>query len=252
MIDGFFEESIVKRAKEKGRVQIQIINLRDFAKDKYKTVDDKSYGGGAGMVLMVKPIIAAIRSIKPKITLSKQIPSSRSRGLKSKIVLSSPRGGVYDQKKALEYSRLDRLIIIAGHYEGVDERIKTYINEEISIGDFVMTGGEIAAAAIVDSVVRLIPGVLKREEATSQESFFTASLDTLISLVGKDKPLINLKKKGASSVQLLEYPHYTRPEKYKGEKVPEILLSGHHERIEKWRLSEAYRITKERRPDLLA
>ena len=170
---------------------------------------------------------------------------------KQKIILTSPRGAVYDQKKAQEYSKLDHLILIAGHYEGVDERVMEYIDEEISIGDFVMTGGEIATAAIVDSVIRLIPGVLKKETATEQESFFNTTIKQLIVVVGEHPVLKKLEKSGIKTVQLLEYPHYTRPEEFDKKKVPEILLLGNHAEIEKWRFKQAFEITLKRRPNLL-
>lgn len=212
MISEFFEESIVKRAIEKKLVEIEIINLRDFAIDDYGTVDDRPYGGGAGMILRVDVIHKAISKIKNQ---------------KSKIVLTSPKGKIFDQKKAQGYSQLDHLIIIAGHYEDVDARILDYVDEEVSMGDFILTGGEIPASAIVDSIVRLIPGVLKKDKATINESFN-----------------INEKK-------ILEYPQYTRPEEFMGKKVPEVLLKGDHKKIEKWREEKAIEETKSKRPDLL-
>ena len=211
MISGFFEESIVKRAMTKKLVEIEIINLRDFAIDDYGTVDDRPYGGGVGMILRVDVIHKAISKIKNR---------------KSKIVLTSPKGKVFDQKKAQEYSKLDHLIIISGHYEDVDARVQDFVDEEISMGDFILTGGEIPASAIVDSVVRLIPGVLKKEQATISESFN-----------------INGKK-------ILEYPQYTRPEEFMGKKVPEVLLNGDHKKIEEWRTEKALEETEEKRPDL--
>jgi len=212
MISGFFEESIVKRAMTRKLVEIEIINLRDFAIDDYGTVDDRPYGGGVGMILRVDVIHKAISKIKNR---------------KSKIVLTSPKGKVFDQKKAQEYSKLDHLIIISGHYEDVDARVQDFVDEEISMGDFILTGGEIPASAIVDSIVRLLPGVLKKEQATISESFN-----------------INGKK-------ILEYPQYTRPEEFMGKKVPEILLKGDHKKIEKWQMEKALEETRKKRPDLL-
>lgn len=212
MVSSFFEESIIKRAVEKKLVEIEVIYLRDFATDSYGTVDDRPYGGGAGMVLKVDVLHQAIKKAKTK---------------NSHVVLTSARGRVFNQDKAKQFSKLSHLVIIAGHYEGVDERVLDYVDEEISIGDFVMTGGEIAAAAITDSVVRLIPGVLKKDEATVNETFD----------IGGRK--------------LLEYPQYTRPEIYQGKKVPKILLTGDHKKIEKWRQEQALELTKKRRPDLL-
>ncbi len=251
MVGCFLNESIVKRAQEKKLVAVEIVNIRDFAEDSYGTVDDRPYGGGAGMVLMAKPIVSAIKITKSQFPISKQITKSKSSNRKQKVVLTSPRGEVYIQKKAQEYSKLDHLILIAGHYEGVDERVLKYVDEEVSLGDFVMTGGEIAAAAIVDSMVRLLPGVLKKDEAVEQESFFTVSLDQLLDVVGKHPVLMNLKKKGIKNITLLEYPHYTRPEEFSKMKAPEVLLSGNHAEIEKWRLQQSFELTLKKRRDLL-
>lgn len=225
MISGFFGESIVKRAIEKKLVEIEIINLRDFAIDDYGTVDDRPYGGGAGMVLRVDVIYKALSKItNNKLQITNKILNSK---IKTKTILTSPKGKVFGQKKAQELSKLDHLIIVAGHYEDVDARVLDYIDEEISMGDFILTGGEIPASAIVDSIVRLIPGVLKKDQATVQESFN-----------------INEKK-------ILEYPQYTRPEEFMGKKVPEILLKGDHKKIEKWREEKSMEETKNKRPDLL-
>jgi len=228
MISGFFEESIVKRAQDKKLVEIKLINLRDFAIDDYGSVDDRPYGGGVGMIMRVDVIYRALSKIQNlKSKISNPNLKSKIINNKSKIILTSPKGRVFDQAKATEYSKLDQLAIIAGHYEGVDERVLDYIDEEISMGDFVMTGGEIAVAAITDSVVRLIRGVLTKNEATRQESFS-----------------FNNKK-------LLEYPQYTRPENFRGKKVPEVLLSGNHKKIEDWRLKKAFQETSKKRKDLL-
>lgn len=226
MISSFFEESIIKKAIEKKLVEIELINLRDFAIDDYGTVDDRPYGGGAGMILRIEPIYNALQSAISnfKFLISKQILNSKK--INSKTILTSPRGKVFNQQLALSYSKLDHLIIIAGHYEGVDERVSNFIDEEVSIGDFVLTGGEMPAAMITDSVVRLIPGVLKKQEAVTEETF-------------------NIKGK-----KLLEYPQYTRPKEFKGLKVPKVLMKGNHKEIEKWRLEQAKKITKKRRSDL--
>ncbi len=221
MISGFFEESIVKRAIEKKLVEIEIINLRDFAIDDYGTVDDRPYGGGAGMILKVEPIYKALEKIK------NQKSKVKSESKNSKVIITSPKGKIFDQKKAVEYSKLDNLIIIAGHYEDVDARVLDYIDEEISMGDFILTGGEIPASAIVDSIVRLIPGVLKKDQATKKESF-------------------NFNDK-----KILEYPQYTRPEEFMGKTVPEILLKGDHKKIKKWQTEKALEETQKKRPDLL-
>ena len=176
MISGFFEESIIKRAQNKKLVEIEIINLRDFSIDDYGTVDDRPYGGGVGMILRVDVLYKAISKIKnPAFAKASSVAKAlgdKSEGKQnSKVIITSPKGKIFDQKKAVEYSKLDNLIIIAGHYEDVDARVLDYVEEEISMGDFILTGGEIPASAIVDSVVRLIPGVLKKDQATKNESF---------------------------------------------------------------------------------
>ena len=214
-----FEASIVKRAIDKRLVEINIHNLRKWAKDRRGTVDDRPYGGGVGMVMMAAPIADAIGELK----------GQRAKG---KVILLSPRGKVWKQELAQEYSTLSHFLLLCGHYEGVDERVREFIDEEISIGDFVLTGGELPAMVLVDSIVRLIPGVLEKPAATQNESFSP----------NHQSPITN---------RLLEYPQYTRPENFRGLKVPEVLLSGNHAEIEKWRKQEALDITKKNRPDLL-
>ena len=210
MFSGPFKESIIKRAQEKGLAKIKIHNLRDWTEDKHKTVDDKPFGGGAGMVMKVEIIDKALKDLKTK---------------NSKIILLTPQGKVFKQKIAQKYAKLDHMILICGHYEGFDERIReNLVDEEVSIGDYVLTGGEIPAMVIVDSVVRLISGVVGNDESIRDESF---------------------------SDNLLEYPQYTRPADYKGKKVPEVLLSGNHAQIKKWRKEQAEEKTKKRRSDLL-
>jgi len=236
MISGFLNESILKRAQEKKRVEIEVVNLRDFSIDSYGTVDDRPYGGGAGMVMRADVLGAAIKKVKDS---------------NSKVILTSAKGNRFDQQKAQELARLDHVVIIAGHYEGVDERVMEHIDEEISIGDYVLTGGEIPAAVIIDSVVRLIPGVLKKNEATQEESFYEVSVQELIPIVGETGILSHLKKNNIISVRLLEYPQYTRPEEFAGKKVPDELLSGDHEKIRTYRLKKAYEETIAKRPDLL-
>jgi tRNA (guanine37-N1)-methyltransferase len=189
------------------------------------------------MVLMVEPIVKALRSLNLEVN--------------KKIALTSAKGETYSQEKALEYSHLEHLVIIAGHYEGFDERILEYIDEEISLGDFVMTGGEITAAAVLDSVVRLLPGVLKKEGATEIESFYKVPLAELINAVGLTPELESLQNAGKTEVQLLEFPHYTRPEIFEDKKIPDVLLSGHHKEIYKWRLQQSYKQTLQKRHDLL-
>ena len=203
------KQSIIGKAIEKNILEINLINIRDFSKDKHKKVDDTPYGGGAGMVMRADVIYDAYKSIAND---------------KSKVIFLSPQGKTLNQQKVEELSKEENLILICGHYEGIDQRvIDEIVDEEISIGDYVLTGGELPAMVLIDSVCRYVPGVLA-EESTKEESF---------------------------SKGLLEYPQYTRPETFNGKKVPEILLSGHHENIEKWRKEEAVRITKIKRPDLL-
>lgn len=245
MISGFFEESIVRRAIEKKLVEVELINLRDFAVDSYGSVDDRPYGGGVGMILRADIAIKAFNKVKNQRFQTKTITK------KSKIILTSPKGRIFNQRTAINYSKLNHLIIFAGHYEGVDERVLDYIDEEVSLGDFVMTGGEITAAAITDAIVRLLPNVLKKKEATAQESFFEISIDKLIDAVGSNKTLLNLQRKGVLSVKLLEYPQYTRPQVVNGKSVPDVLLNGNHREIEVWRIKSAFEETLKKRKDLL-
>ncbi|NCN58700.1 tRNA (guanosine(37)-N1)-methyltransferase TrmD [Candidatus Roizmanbacteria bacterium CG22_combo_CG10-13_8_21_14_all_38_20] len=222
MFSGPFEESIVQRAQDKKLVQITIYDLRNWALDKRGTVDDKPYGGGTGMLLRPEPIFDVVKDIKSKSPTSHFV---KGRTLNTRVVLLDAGGELYNQKKAAEYSKLDQLILICGHYEGVDYRVHEHLADEIiSIGNFVLTGGEIPAMLIADSVTRLIPGVLEKEEATTIESF--------------------------SDEMTLEYPQYTRPEIYQGHKVPEILLSGDHAKIDNWRKEESIKRTEVNRSDL--
>lgn len=208
MFSGFMNESIIKRAIDEKRVTINTVNFRDYAKNKHKKVDDTPYGGGSGMVLMCQPIFDAVDSVRTE---------------KSKVVLLSPQGKKFSQKKAYELSKEEHLIFICGHYEGFDERIKSICDEEISIGDYVLTGGELPAMVITDSIVRLLPGVID-EQSHLNDSF---------------------------NDNLLDYPTYTKPRNYKGMQVPEVLLSGDHEKIKEWRDEKRLKITSEKRPDLL-
>lgn len=243
MFTGPFDLSIVKRAQEKGLVEITVHDLRKWTEDKRGTVDDRPYGGGAGMVMKIEPIAQAINSLKHQKTSTKSQINSKSKIQNNKqqtinnkqlIILTSPRGQVWNQNKAREFSQLDYLIIICGHYEGVDERVTNFIDEEISIGDYVLTGGEIPAMAIVDSIVRLIPGVLIKENVTVNESFSIPNTQYLI-----------------PNTSLLEYPQYTHPEDYNGLKVPPVLLSGNHKEISEWKKQKALEKTTKVRPDML-
>lgn len=213
MFDGPFSQSILKRAQEKKFVEIRLVNIRDFGQGKHKVVDDRPYGGGVGMVMKVDVLDLAIQSVKDThLTKNEQ-----------QVVLLDPRGQQFVQKKAKELSTLKHLILLCGHYEGIDERVRSLVDQTISIGDFVLTGGETAAMVITDSVIRLIDGVLK-PDATTLESF---------------------------STPLLEHPQYTTPQTYKGMNVPEILLSGNHQKIEEWKKNTSKEITQMHRPDLL-
>jgi len=212
MFKGPFDESIIKRAQDKGLVEINILNLRNWAKDKHKTVDDRPFGGGVGMIMKVDVLDRAIQTLK-------------SKKMKTKVILLDAGGKKFTQKEAKRLSKMKHLILIAGHYEGVDFRVHEKIADEvISIGDYVLTGGELPAMVLTDAIVRLLPKVLKNPSAVVFESF--------------------------SPSAYLEYPQYTRPESYKGWQVPKVLLSGNHKEIEKWRLNKSIKKTKERRPDL--
>ncbi|OGM80782.1 tRNA (guanosine(37)-N1)-methyltransferase TrmD [Candidatus Woesebacteria bacterium RIFOXYB1_FULL_40_26] len=227
MFAGPFDESILRRAQDKSLVEIKIYDLRKWGQDARKTVDDRPYGGGVGMIIRVDVVARAISNF--------QFPISNKN--KRKIVLLDAGGEPFVQKKAVELSKLEHLILIAGHYEGVDHRVHEHlVDEVISIGDYVLTGGEIPAMVITDAVTRLIPGVLEKPGATTIESF------------SDNAPALS-EVEGPHSY--LEFPQYTRPETYKGWKVPEVLLKGNHKEIEKWRLKKSTERTKARRPDLL-
>jgi len=211
MFDGPFSSSILKRAQEQKLVEFRLINYRDYTTDKHRAVDDTPYGGGSGMVLKPEPIYRCLQDIK----------AARA---DPKVILLTPQGIPFQQQQARELAQNDHLIMICGHYEGFDERIRSWVDLELSLGDFVMTGGELAAMVVSDAVTRLIPGVLGSEDSAVFDSF---------------------------SNGLLDYPHYTRPVEFEGLTVPEILLSGHHAQIEAWRRKEALLRTVRRRPELL-
>jgi len=208
MFDGFLSESIIKRAIDSDKVSINIHNIRDYSTDSHKKVDDYGFGGGAGMVLMPQPIFDAVDALKQD---------------DSFVILMTPQGVKYDQKMAYDFTNKKHIIFICGHYEGFDERIRTLVDMEVSIGDFVLTGGELPSMVITDSIVRLIDGVIA-SDSHQNDSF---------------------------NNNLLDYPVYTKPVSFRGMDVPEVLLSGHHENIKKYRLNEQIKRTKERRPDLL-
>ena len=221
MFFGPFGESIIKRATDKKLVAIKIHNLRDWAIDKRGTVDDRPYGGGAGMILRVEPIYNALKALE------------KVKAKNRKTILLTPKGKIFNQQKAQRLSQLDEIILICGHYEGFDERIRNFVDEETSIGNFVLTGGEIPAMAITDAIVRLLPGVLKKEKASQIESFSPG----LTKFIKKSAPNYQLP----ATSYYLEYSQYTRPEKFQRLRVPKVLLSGNHQKIQEW---QRKRITK--------
>ena len=210
MFEGVFGSSILKKAQDKGAVELAVTDIREYSENKHKQVDDYPYGGGAGMVLKPEPMFNAVEAI--------------TEGRKPRVILMCPQGERFTQKKAEELAKEEDLVFLCGHYEGYDERIREHlVTDEISIGDFVLTGGELAAMTVIDAVVRLLPGVLGQEDSHIQDSFSTG---------------------------LLEHPHYTRPADFRGMKVPDVLLSGNHAKIEEWREEQSLKRTVTRRPDL--
>jgi tRNA (guanine37-N1)-methyltransferase len=213
MFRGPFDESIIKRARKKGILEINLHNLRDFTDDRHRTVDDLPYGGGAGMVMKPEPLFRAVEKVKEE---------KRSSW---KVILLSPQGQPFAQEKAKELAEEEGLIFICGHYEGVDERVREHlIDEELSLGDFVLTGGELAAMVIVDAIARMLPEVLGCKDSIREDSFYQT---------------------------LLDYPHYTRPTEFRGWKVPGVLISGNHQKIREWRKKKKLENTFKKRPDLL-
>lgn len=210
MFSGPFQSSILKRAQDEGLLKIEVVNIRDFSEDKHLKVDDYPFGGGAGMVMKPEPFFRCLEALDLK-------PEAR-------VILLTPQGKTFNQAMAEELARAEELVMICGHYEGIDERVKALVTDEVSLGDFVLTGGEIAAMAMVDCVGRLIPGVVGDPSSLKEESF---------------------------NLGLLEYPQYTRPRQYRGLDVPEVLLSGNHQEIERWRRAQAVKKTFLCRPDLL-
>ena len=207
MFDGFMSNSIIKRAIAKGIVSFNIVNIRDFTKDRYNRVDSAPVGGGAGLIMKCQPIIDSINSVRKE---------------SSKVIMLSPRGKTYNQSRAVELSKEDDIILLCGHYEGIDERVNKYVDEQISVGDYILTGGELGSMIISDSVIRLLDGAIA-EESIDEESFDN---------------------------DLLEYPQYTEPYDYNGDKIPDILYSGNHEAIKKWRKKQSLLLTKKHRKDL--
>jgi tRNA (guanine37-N1)-methyltransferase len=220
MFEGPLQESILKRAVETGRLTVALHNIRDYATDKHHITDDVPYGGGGGMVMKPEPLFAAVEAV-----LNLPAPTHENQEGKSPVILLTPQGRLFNQTVARELAAQDRLVLICGRYEGVDERVRQFLaTDEISVGDYVLTGGELPAMLLIDAVTRLLPGVLGDPGATLDDSH---------------------------SDGLLEYPHYTRPADFRGHTVPEVLLSGHHAQVERWRREQSLRRTWERRPDLL-
>jgi len=228
MFDGPFAHSIIRRAIEKKIVSIEFINIRKFGIGKHKKVDDKTYGGGVGMVMRVDVLDRAIQ-----FALRNEVPPrTRCHLVRRRVILLDPQGKIFTQRGAKRLSKISHLILVCSHYEGTDERLREMVDEEISIGDYILTGGEIPALVLADSIIRLLPKALGKKESAQKESF--------------QEFLIGNKRQ-----KLLEYPQYTRPDEYNGLKVPKILLSGNHKKIAKWRKSQAVKRTQKRRPDLL-
>lgn len=224
MFENILGESMLKIAQKKGLVRIRVHNLRDWTSDSHRTADDKPFGGGPGMVMKIEPVYHALESLLKSTRAQEHKATRLKKEEAGRIILLTPQGNKLDQKTAKRLAKEKSIVLICGHYEGVDERARSLVDEEISIGDYVLTCGELPALVLVDAVVRLIPGVLGHRESTKSESFEN---------------------------NLLEYPQYTRPAEFKGMKVPKILLSGNHEKIEKWRKGEAMDRTYKRRPDIL-
>ncbi len=215
--DSPLQESILKRAQKNGKLHACVHNLRDYTHDRHKTADDRPYGGGAGMLMKPEPIFECVEAIHKK--------HSKKKRSKPYVILLGPQGTPFTQKMARALARKKHLVLIAGHYEGVDQRVREHlVDEEISMGDFVTMGGEAPALCLIEAVVRLLPGVLGNQVSLEHESFQTGKL---------------------------EYPQYTRPREYRGWKVPEVLVSGHHKQVEKWREEAALQLTREKRPDLI-
>ena len=214
MVESVLSESIIGRAQKNGILEVHAHNIRDYSENKHRRVDDTPYGGGRGMLMAAPPVWNCWQAVQASATAGEQV----------RTIYLSPRGKTFSQKDAQRLAEYDRLILLCGHYEGIDQRaVDAVADEEISIGDYVLTGGELPACILADSIGRLIDGVLPEAECHEKESF---------------------------EKELLEYPQYTRPEGFRGERVPEVLLSGHHENIDKWRLEQAEEITRQRRPDL--
>jgi tRNA (guanine37-N1)-methyltransferase len=231
---GPLDYGIVRRAREAGLIEVCIRDLRTFTHDRHRTVDDRPFGGGEGMVLKPEPIFECIESLGV-------VPRERRTSARESVVLLSPQGELFTQRAATELAGLERLVLICGRYEGVDERVSAFLaDRELSVGDYVLSGGELGAAIIVDAVTRLVPGALGNEASVQQESFTCG-----------EAPPCDAPSSTCGSGGLLDYPHYTRPAEYRGMRVPEVLISGNHEEIRRWRRRQAVEKTMRMRPDLL-
>ena len=237
---GPFEYGVVGQAAKAGLLELAVHDLRRWTSDKHRTVDDRPFGGGEGMLLKCEPLFEAVEEILP------------TRGERTKVVMVSASGRPYDQRLAREWSEgVDRMVLLCGRYEGVDARVSDHlVDDEVSIGDFVLSGGELAAAVIVDSVARLVPGVVGNSDSTVNESYSVLQVEDRIWKKGRDAR--GKRFKGSRELQMLDCPQYTRPAEFRGWKVPEVLLGGNHEEIRKWRLESALRKTAQTRPDLLS
>jgi tRNA (guanine37-N1)-methyltransferase len=238
---GPLDYGILRRAREAGRAEVRVHDLRAFARDRHRTVDDRPFGGGEGMVLKPEPLFECVESL--------DLPSRESRiarTVRQSVVLLSAQGTTFNQQAALELAVLDRIVLICGRYEGVDERVSGYLaDRELSVGDYILSGGELGAAIIVDAVSRLLPGVLGNEASARQESFTTAGVPAA------EPGAASAPSSTCGSGGLLDYPHYTRPADFRGMSVPGVLLSGDHEQIRRWRRRSALEKTLRNRPDLL-
>jgi tRNA (guanine37-N1)-methyltransferase len=239
---GPLDYGIVRRAREAGIARIHVENLRDFTKDRHKTVDDRPFGGGEGMVLKPEPLFEAVEKLLGQSMGDSAQKTALPTG--TAVVLLSAAGKMFAQEMARRLARLERIVLICGRYEGVDERVAEHLaTEEISVGDYVLSGGELPAAIVLDAVTRLLPGALGNEASTENESFRKLDEGESLSLAGNSNP--------RKTRLLLDYPHYTRPAEFRGWKVPDVLVGGHHAEVAKWRAQQAVEKTRRNRPDLL-
>ena len=245
---GPLDHGILRRAQESGLVEVRVQDLREFTKDRHRSVDDRPFGGGEGMVLKPEPLFEAVESLLGRgVGTAEQRPALDS---KTAIVLMSAAGKLFRQETARRYAELDRIVLICGRYEGVDERIAEHLaTEEISVGDFVVSGGELPALLVIDAVTRLIPGALGNEASAQNESFSTSDERTVESRESFKSPARTGALDGASA--LLDFPHYTRPAEFRGWRVPEVLIGGNHAEVAKWRRAASLEKTRRNRPDLL-